>query len=83
MSDRFIQIVFSNPLRDAGIYHMEGGSAPEHRYAIIYEMAGDVDAILHEIQEGVASGEIHMSDCLDMSSWRLTFWNARGAKAIA
>ena len=116
MADRFIQIVFSNPiegkddefnewydkvhipellavpgmvsaqrynLKDAEIYHMEGGHAPEHRYAIIYEMEGDVDAILNKIQEGVVSGEIHMADCLDMSSWRLSFWNARGPKATA
>ena len=39
--------------------------------------------ILNKIQEGVASGEIHMADCLDMESWRLSFWNPRGDKAIA
>jgi hypothetical protein len=116
MADKFIQIVFSNPLdgrddefndwydnvhvpdllaipgmvsaqryglKDAQIYHMEGGAAPEHRYAIIYEMEGDVDAILNKIQEGVAAGRITMADCLDMTSWRLSFWNARGPKATA
>ena len=116
MADKFIQIVFSNPLegrddefnewydsvhipellavpgmlsaqrydlRDAEIYGMEGGNAPEHRYAIIYEMEGDVDAILNQIQKSVVAGQIHMADCLDMSSWRLSFWNPRGPKAIA
>lgn len=116
MADKYIQIVFSNPLegkddefnewydnvhipellavpgmlsaqrydlRDAAIYHMEGGAEPEHRYAIIYEMEGDVDAILNKIQEGVASGKIHMADCLDMTSWRLSFWNPRGTRATA
>jgi hypothetical protein len=116
MADKFVQIVFSNPLpgrddefnewydnvhipellavpgmlsaqrydlRDAAIYHMEGGSAPEHRYALIYEMEGDVDAIMSEIQQGVADGKINMADCLDMSSWRLSFWNPRGPRATA
>ncbi|MDH6242712.1 DUF4286 family protein [Mycobacterium sp. OTB74] len=114
MSDRFIQIVFSNPLegrddefnewydnvhvpdllaipgmvsaqryeiKDAQIYHMEGGTAPVHRYAIIYEMEGDVDAILGKIQEGVMAGKITMADSLDMTSWQLSFWSPRGTKA--
>jgi hypothetical protein len=116
MSDKFIQIVFSNPLdgrddefndwydnvhipdllaipgmlsaqrydlKNAEIYSMEGGTAPEHRYAIIYEMEGDVDAILSKIQEGVAAGKINMADCLDMSSWRLSFWTPRGPKVTS
>lgn len=116
MADRFIQIVFSDPLpgrddefnewydnvhvpellavpgmvsaqryrlRDAAIYHAEGGAVPDHRYAIIYEMEGDVDAILGKIQQGVADGQIHMADCLDMSSWRLSFWEPRGPKVTA
>lgn len=116
MADKFIQIVFSNPLdgrddefnrwyddvhipdllaipgmlsaqrftlKDAGIYHMEGGMVPEQRYAIIYEMEGDVDAILAKIQEGVAAGKITMADCLDMTSWRLSFWQPLGHKATA
>lgn len=113
MADKFIQIVFSNPLdgkddefnewydnvhipdllaipgmlsaqrynlKDAQIYHMEGSSAPAHRYAIIYEMEGDVDAILSKIQEGVSAGKITMADCLDMSSWQLSFWTPRTPK---
>ncbi len=116
MADKFIQIVFSNPLpgrddefnewydnvhipellavpgmlsaqryeiRDAEIYHMEGGAVPEHRYALIYEMEGDVDAIMNKIQQGVADGKINMADCLDMSSWRLSFWDPRGPKVTA
>ncbi|MDA4106818.1 DUF4286 family protein [Mycolicibacterium holsaticum] len=116
MTDKFIQIVFSNPLdgrddefndwydnvhipdllaipgmlsaqrydlKNAEIYDMEGGTAPEHRYAIIYEMEGDVDTILNKIQDGVTAGKITMADCLDMSSWRLSFWAPRGPKATA
>ncbi len=116
MADKFIQIVFSNPLdgkddefndwydnvhipdllsipgmlsaqrynlKDAQIYHAEGSTAPAHRYAVIYEMEGDVDAILGKIQEGVAAGQITMADCLDMSSWQLSFWTARSSEVNA
>ena len=70
-------------LRDAEIYRMEGGAQPEHRYLLIYEMEGDVNAIMQKIQESVATGEINMADCLDMSSWRLSFWTPRGPKVNA
>lgn len=116
MGDRFIQIVFSNPLqgrdeesnqwyenvhipqllavpgmlsaqrytlRDAAMYHAPGGRPPDHRYAIIYEMEGDVEAIMQKIQEGVAAGQIQMHDSLDMDSWRLAFWTPHGPKVEA
>lgn len=116
MSEKFIQIVFSNPLQgrdqefnewydsvhipqllaipgmlsaqrytllDSEMYRAPGGRAPDHRYAIIYEMEGNVDAIMQKIQEAVVAGQIVMHDSLDMDSWRLSFWNARGAKAEA
>ena len=70
-------------LRAAEIYRMEGATQPEHRYLLIYEMEGDVDAILQEIQENVAAGKINMADCLDMSSWKLSFWTPRGSKVNA
>ena len=60
-----------------------GTGAYPYKYIAIYEMEGDVDAILNKIQEGVAAGKILMSDCLDMSSWRLSFWNPRGPRATA
>ena len=70
-------------LHDAEVYRMEGGMPPEHRYCLIYEMEGDVDAIMNKIQQEVAEGRISMADCLDMSSWRLSFWDARGPKVTA
>jgi hypothetical protein len=116
MADTFIQIVYSNPLRDrddefnewydnvhipqllavpgmlsaqrytlldSEMYRAPGGRAPEHRYAIIYEMEGDVDATMQRIQEAVAAGQIEMHDSLDMDSWRLAFWKPCGPKAKA
>lgn len=116
MAEKFIQIVYSDPLPgrddefnewydnvhvpqllavpgmlsaqrytllDSEMYRAPGGRPPEHRYAIIYEMEGDVGAIMQKIQEGVAAGQIVMHDSLDMDSWRLAFWTPRGAKAEA
>ena len=48
-------------LHDAEIYRMEGGNQPEHGYLLIYEMEGDVDAIMQKIQENVAAGKISMA----------------------
>ncbi|MBY8856794.1 hypothetical protein K7711_09930 [Nocardia sp. CA2R105] len=68
-------------LRDSEIYRAPGASTPEQRYAIIYEMQGEAEAIMAEIRARVASGQIRMHDSLDMSSWRLAFWTPRGPRA--
>jgi hypothetical protein len=111
MSDRFIQVVFSNPaagkeaefndwydnvhipellaipgmlsakrfdLLDAEIYHVPGGYAPEHRYLTVYEMEGDVNAIMNKVVDSVARGELHMGDSLDLPSSRMSFWSQHG-----
>ncbi|PXW24482.1 UNVERIFIED_CONTAM: hypothetical protein DES50_12610 [Williamsia faeni] len=116
MCEKFIQIVYSNPLegrddefnewydnvhipellaipgmlsaqrytlRDTEIYRAPGGSVPDQRYAIIYEMEGEVEVIMTKIREAVASGQIHMHESLDMNSWKLAFWTPRGQKAEA
>ena len=108
MADRFIQVVFSNPVADredefnewydnvhipellavpgmvsatryalheAAIYHVAGAAAPEHSYMCVYEMEGDVDAIMGKIQQSVGGGQVHMSDSLDLPSSRLSFWS--------
>lgn len=113
MSDKFIQVVFSNPaegkdaefndwydnvhipellqvpgmlgarryaLHEAAVYDAAGGRRPEHRYMTIYEMEGDVDAIMGKIVESVAKGEVHMSDSLDLPSSRLSFWTQSGSE---
>ncbi|MEO3760170.1 hypothetical protein ABGB19_18050 [Mycobacterium sp. B14F4] len=70
-------------LHDAQIYHVPGGVVPEHRYLCIYEMEGDVDAIMEKIVAGVAEGQINMADCLDLPSSRMSFWRPRGEKVEA
>ncbi len=107
MADKFVQVVFSNPvagkedefnqwydtvhipelltvpgmlsatryaLHEAAIYHVQGGVVPDHTYMCIYEIEGDVDAIMGKIRQAVADGRIHMSDSLDLPSSRLSFW---------
>lgn len=70
-------------LRDAAMYHAEGQTPPEHRYCVIYEMEGDVDAILAKIQDEVMAGRMVMHDSLDMTAWKLSFWSPRGQKVTA
>jgi hypothetical protein len=40
----------------------------------VYELEGDVDKVMARIQQRVASGEVHMSDSLDLSTSRVSFW---------
>ena len=61
-------------LHEAAIYHVPGGVVPEHKYMCVYEMEGDVDAIMGKIRKAVADGRIHMSDSLDLPTSRLSFW---------
>lgn len=70
-------------LHEAAVYDYEGGFRPEHRYLCIYEMEGDVDAILAEIMESVASGKAVMSDSLDLAASRMSFWTQRGCEFTA
>lgn len=64
-------------LYEAEIYRVPGGATPAHRYLTIYEMEGDVDAIMGAVRAAVASGTIVMSDCLDLPSSVLSFWTPR------
>lgn len=67
-------------LLDAQIYRVPGGFPPDHRYMCIYEMTGNVDAIMTRVQQSVAAGDVHMADCLDLPTSRLSFWTSHGTK---
>src|ERR1019366_5243317 len=43
-------------------------SPDKHRYCVIYEMDRDPDEVMGVITEKVLSGEMHMSDALDLTS---------------
>lgn len=116
MSDRFTQVVFSNPadgkeaefnewydnvhipqllevpgvlsakrfaLRDSELYRVPGGHQPGHRYMCVYELQGDLNAIMTEIRARVADGRVFMADCLDLPSSRMSFWDQRGDEFTA
>jgi hypothetical protein len=70
-------------LHEAAVYGLEGGYRPDHRYLTIYEMEGDVDAIMGRIVESVTKGEVVMSDSLDLSSSRMSFWTQQGGEFTA
>ena len=70
-------------LQDAAVYSAPGGVRPEHRYMTIYEMEGDVDALMGRIRQSVADGAVVMSDSLDLPSSRLSFWTQSGNEFTA
>ena len=62
----------------------EGGLSPEtHRYCVVYEMDGEPDEVMEVIRDQVATGEMHMSDVLDMTSIQMLWWTKEGEKQVA
>ena len=61
----------------------DAGRTAAHQYLCIYEMEGDVDAIMAKITEAVGSGAINMSETLDLADSTLSFWTPRGSKVEA
>src|SRR5215471_1775199 len=53
-------------LRETEITHHSGMPAPTHRYLLVYQMEGDVDAIMAKVQAAAMSGEMVMNDALDV-----------------
>ena len=70
-------------LLDTAINQNPAMPAPTHRYLCIYEMEGDVDAIMAKVQESVLSGGIVMTDAMDVMESRLSFWSPLGAKVTS
>lgn len=58
-----------------GIPALEGADDPPHRYLALYEVdAEDLAAAASLLAEGVGSGEIAISEALDMSSFSAHFF---------
>ena len=55
---------------------------PAHRYLLVYEMEGDVEAVMGRIQEAALSGAMQMSDALDLETVAMSFWQPIGAKVV-
>ena len=53
---------------------------PAHSFLAVYELDGDPDDVLAEFLRRVGSGEMALSDSLDLSSIALSAWRARGPR---
>lgn len=69
-------------LLETDITHNSVLPKPAHRYLLVYEMEGDVDATMAKIQEAALSGTMHMSDALDLETVSMSFWSPIGAKVV-
>jgi hypothetical protein len=69
-------------VREAEI-NRAAGVRPTHRYLLVYEMEGDVDAVMSKLQEAAASGVLQMSDSLDLANVSMSFWTPLGPKLLA
>jgi hypothetical protein len=56
------------------------GTEPAHRYCVVYELDDDPDVVMGKIQAGVASGDIHMHEALDLETFSMSFWAPYGPK---
>ena len=69
-------------LRETQMSHHSGLPVPTHRYLIVYEMEGDVEKIMGQIQEASLSGEIGLHEALDLPSVRMSFWSPHGPQFL-
>jgi hypothetical protein len=56
----------------------EGGARPTHRYLAIYELDGDPNTVLKTFTEQVASGQMPLSEGMDMTTIAMAMWQPRG-----
>ena len=63
--------------------HSATVAAPPAQFGVIYEIEGDPEEVMAEIRKRVASGEMTMSDVLDLSTFAMHFWDPRGEKVLA
>lgn len=66
-------------VREAGANHSTA-PGPVQRYLLVYEIEGDVEAVMGRIGAAAQAGELHMSDSLDLQSMNMSFWSPVGPK---
>lgn len=69
-------------LVETEITHHSELPRPAHGYLLVYEMDGDVDAVMAKIQEAALGGTMHMSDALDLETVAMSFWRPVGEKLV-
>lgn len=69
-------------LLETDITHNSVMPTPTHGYLLVYEMEGDVDAIMAKVQDAAMSGAMQMSDALDLETVTMSFWRPIGEKVV-
>ena len=67
---------------ETDITHSSPMPKPAHRYLLVYEMDGDVDAIMGKISAAAQDGTMHMNDALDLETVAMSFWSPIGEKVV-
>jgi hypothetical protein len=57
--------------------------APAHRYLAVYELDRDPDIVMGSFLERVGSGEMALSDSLDLAGVSMAVWRPRGERTVA
>jgi hypothetical protein len=61
----------------------DGNGEPRHKYLAVYEIDGDPAEVTAELGRRMATGEIPLSDTLDVKTAKLGTWRARGPQQTA
>ena len=69
-------------LLETEITHHSELPRPTHGYLLVYEIEGDVDAVMAKIQEAALGGTMHMSDALDLETVSMSFWRPIAEKVV-
>ena len=56
---------------------------PAHRYLAIYEVDGDPDAVMNEMISRVGTGNVSLSDALELSTVTFSVWRPRGDRRLS
>lgn len=56
---------------------------PDHRYLAVYGLERDGNEVVKDFIARVMSGEMFLSDSLDLGSVRLSVWNPKGPELTA
>ncbi|MDV7136491.1 hypothetical protein [Williamsia muralis] len=57
--------------------------APAHRYLAVYELGRDPDIVMGSFLERVGSGQMPLSDSLDLAGVSMAVWRPRGERKVA
>ena len=61
----------------------EGAPKPAHSYLAVYRLDRAGNEVMGELGARMGSGELHMSDSLDMTTANLSVWSSRGPEQTA